>query len=107
MLEAMACCHSLTYVNGLLVGDPLDIEMFNSTKWILDESKHINGAVRPRDAKNNYELVTIRRFDFESKLQRMCAVVKNTSNGKYIAFVKGSPEKMATKCMSSTIPRDF
>ena len=37
----------------------------------------------------------------------MCAIVKNTTNGKYIAFVKGSPEKMATKCMRSSIPIDF
>ena len=26
--EAMGCCHSLTFVGGKLVGDPLEIEMF-------------------------------------------------------------------------------
>jgi cation-transporting ATPase 13A2 len=78
--EAMACCHSLTYVNGLLVGDPLDIEMFNSTNWLLDESRSLNGSVRPRDQNIAYELEICRRFDFESKLQRMCSIVKNTSD---------------------------
>ena len=35
--ESMACCHSITYVNGQLVGDPLEIQMFESTERQLDE----------------------------------------------------------------------
>ena len=35
--ESMACCHSITYVNGQLAGDPLEIQMFESTEWLLDE----------------------------------------------------------------------
>ena len=27
-LEALASCHSITYVNGELIGDPLDVKMF-------------------------------------------------------------------------------
>ena len=27
-LEGLATCHSITYVHGRLIGDPLDIEMF-------------------------------------------------------------------------------
>ena len=34
----MATCHSITYVNGHLIGDPLDVKMFESTKWELQES---------------------------------------------------------------------
>ena len=33
----MACCHSLTYIKEDLVGDPLEIKMFNSTSWMLCE----------------------------------------------------------------------
>jgi cation-transporting ATPase 13A3/4/5 len=29
----MAACHSLTYIRGDIVGDPLDIKMFESTEW--------------------------------------------------------------------------
>lgn len=36
-LEALATCHSITYVNGKLIGDPLDVKMFESTGWILEE----------------------------------------------------------------------
>ena len=33
----MATCHSITYVNGELIGDPLDVKMFQATEWILEE----------------------------------------------------------------------
>ena len=37
MNEVMASCHAITYVENDLIGDPLEIKMFESTKWILDE----------------------------------------------------------------------
>jgi len=42
ILETMATCHDLTRVDDLLIGDPLDIKMFNSTNWFLEET-HIEG----------------------------------------------------------------
>jgi magnesium-transporting ATPase (P-type) len=36
-LEALASCHSVTYVNEKIVGDPLDVSMFKSTGWVFDE----------------------------------------------------------------------
>lgn len=37
-LEAMASCTAVTYVEGELVGDPLDVKMFEKTGWMLDET---------------------------------------------------------------------
>lgn len=34
-IEVMACCHSLTLVNNELMGDPLEIEMFIKSGWIM------------------------------------------------------------------------
>ena len=34
----MACCTAVTYVDSELVGNPLDVSMFKSTGWILDEA---------------------------------------------------------------------
>lgn len=34
----MASCTAVTYVEGELVGDPLDVSMFQSTGWLLDEA---------------------------------------------------------------------
>ena len=46
LLEAMASCAAVTYVDGELVGDPLDIAMFKSTGWVLDESA-AQGGMNP------------------------------------------------------------
>ena len=33
LVECMASCTAITYVNGELVGDPLDVKMFEATGW--------------------------------------------------------------------------
>ncbi|XP_055312779.1 polyamine-transporting ATPase 13A3 isoform X2 [Sitodiplosis mosellana] len=38
LLYGMATCHSITIMNGELKGDPLDLKMFESTNWILEEA---------------------------------------------------------------------
>jgi cation-transporting P-type ATPase 13A2 len=43
--EAMACCHAITYVNNELVGDPLEIKMFENTKWVLDETNKASNFI--------------------------------------------------------------
>ncbi|PVV05075.1 hypothetical protein BB560_000410 [Smittium megazygosporum] len=36
-LHALATCHSIKSISGELIGDPLDIKMFQSTEWSLEE----------------------------------------------------------------------
>ncbi|KAF9915959.1 hypothetical protein BX616_004966 [Lobosporangium transversale] len=36
-LHAMATCHSVKSVGGELIGDPLDLKMFDFTRWVLEE----------------------------------------------------------------------
>ncbi|GAW05440.1 Ca-transporting ATPase [Lentinula edodes] len=36
-LHALATCHSLKMVGGDVVGDPLDVKMFEFTRWTLEE----------------------------------------------------------------------
>lgn len=36
-IEGLASCHSATYVDGELIGDPLDVKMFEATGWVLEE----------------------------------------------------------------------
>jgi cation-transporting ATPase 13A3/4/5 len=43
--EAMACCHAITYINKVLVGDPLEIKMFENTDWVLDETNTISNSI--------------------------------------------------------------
>ncbi|KAF9372781.1 hypothetical protein CPB97_001011, partial [Podila verticillata] len=37
LLYAMATCHSVKSLNGDLIGDPLDLKMFDFTQWVLEE----------------------------------------------------------------------
>ncbi len=124
-VECLATCHSTTRVKGKLIGDPLDVEMFNSTGWVLEDSDTqedmISTYVMPNDSqrhfnwaefnnngkKRPYQLGIVRRFDFSSKLQRMSAFVQNLKTGKFHLFAKGSPEKIAELSRPETVPRNF
>ncbi|XP_044001966.1 polyamine-transporting ATPase 13A3 isoform X2 [Aphidius gifuensis] len=59
----MATCHGITIIDGQLVGDPLDLKMFESTGWILEEpdvsdttkfSMMFPTIVKPPQDKNNF-----------------------------------------------------
>ncbi|OMJ16155.1 putative cation-transporting ATPase [Smittium culicis] len=49
LLNAIATCHSINLVSGTFIGDPLDIKMFESTGWALEEhdSKSTNKETVP------------------------------------------------------------
>lgn len=54
----MATCHSLRVVDGELLGDPLDVKMFQFTGWSYDEGgdyasehSHFNDTITPAIAR--------------------------------------------------------
>ena len=140
-IECLACCQGATKVDNKLIGDPIDVEMFESTGWNLVEDLNdpenydssISTYVRPKFEKslteklekykdnineknhveideiilNHYELGIIKRFDFESKLQRMSTIVKNIPETNFLCFCKGSPEKISELCNENTLPDNF
>ena len=132
--ECSACCHCLTYVKDKLVGDPIDVKMFEALGWILKENDSLNGEqnydplvlnyIRPNteedieirlqnndgnieNFKGKYALGIVKRFDFSSKLQRMTIISKNINEDYFKAFCKGSPEKIRDLCKPDTIPYNF
>jgi cation-transporting ATPase 13A2 len=123
IVEAMATCHSLTFIQEELMGDPLDLKMFQSTKWELsepsgdDEKKSwASTIVRSPNSDSNYnsnfgrndELGIIKQFPFSSSLQRMSVIVRsrNDSNS-FTLYCKGSPEKISEMCKPHTLPAKF
>ncbi|KAM8702813.1 hypothetical protein ACLKA7_005162 [Drosophila subpalustris] len=40
-LFGMVTCHSITVMNGSMIGDPLDLKMFESTGWLLEDVNNI------------------------------------------------------------------
>ena len=137
-IECLACCQGATRVHNELIGDPIDVQMFNATGWNLVEEPNdpvnynpkILTFVRPSEEKSlteklanlegienaekrdnimrdHYELGIMRRFDFESKLQRMSSVVKSITGTSFMCYCKGSPEKISELCQENTIPDNF
>ena len=136
-IECLASCHSATLVNNNLIGDPIDVKMFQASDWSLFENVNekkkeiqsqnfINTFLRPKIElplenklsnlseneedeiiHSHYEIGIVRRFDFSSKLQRMSVITKNANEDYYKLFCKGSPEKIKELCKPDTIPKDF
>ncbi|SOV01783.1 related to YPK9 - vacuolar protein with a possible role in sequestering heavy metals [Ustilago sp. UG-2017a] len=62
LLYALATCHSLKVVDGEVIGDPLDVKMFEYTGWTLDEGKERSAKVTTKTgtAKNGKSKLTER-----------------------------------------------
>ncbi|XP_067398921.1 polyamine-transporting ATPase 13A3 isoform X3 [Emydura macquarii macquarii] len=127
-VACMATCHSLTKIEGVLSGDPLDLKMFEAIGWILEEATEEETAlhnrimptvVRPskqllpesKPATNqemaSYEIGIVRQFPFSSALQRMCVIARVLGEKRMDAFMKGAPEVIASLCKQETVPVDF
>jgi len=118
ILAAMATCHSLTVIDSKLVGDPLDIRMFEGTGWSLDEPEIEDTAkfdvMMPtvvRSQSEASEIGILRQFPFSSSLQRMSVITKViTRDGPkqgFHLYCKGSPEMIVSLSESSSVPSNF
>uniref|UniRef100_A0A060TCR2 Cation-transporting ATPase n=1 Tax=Blastobotrys adeninivorans TaxID=409370 RepID=A0A060TCR2_BLAAD len=104
MLYTLATCHELRTVDGELIGDPLDLKMFEFTGWTFQE---VGLGGRISRSPDGIVLETIKQFEFESKLRRMSVLVKQRGSPGVSVFVKGAPEVMAEICDPETLPEDY
>ena len=126
MLTCLAACHSLTYINGELTGDPLDVRMFEATNWTLEEEGKddqtkfemlMPAVVKPPKTSTlvqledpgemPYEVGIIKQFTFSSSTARMSVITRALGDDHFHVFTKGAPEKLEELCRSETIPEDF
>ena len=127
-IECMATCHCLSIINNKLVGDPIDVKMFENTGWILEDKQNEQNendnsnkmeeeGIKQKVlfsviSKNfqeikSYKLEVYKRFDFSSNLQRMSIIGKNIEEDYFKIFCKGSPEKIKKLCLNETIPSNY
>lgn len=116
-MAMLTTCHSLRVVDDELVGDPLDLKMFEFTGWKFDEDK--GASLFPADhtvtnpvsvtfpTEGGTYLGVIQSFEFVSKLRRMSVMVKAQNLDQVQVFVKGAPEVMPEVCDPSTFPADY
>ncbi|TGJ86477.1 hypothetical protein E0Z10_g2299 [Xylaria hypoxylon] len=133
-LFAMATCHSLRSVDGELVGDPLDLKMFEFTGWLFEEGTQGGGdqeddehgglspsIARPppaplydideyaniNDTNVPLELGVLRSFEFISQLRRASVIVRGFGQQRGDVYVKGAPECMRDICQPESFPDDY
>lgn len=135
LLYGMVTCHSITLMNGEMKGDPLDLKMFESTGWKLEEANVSDDTkydllfptvVKPPSSNgkgsnlqllnsseteamdiSSHDIGIVREFSFTSSLQRMAVITRKISDKHFNVYCKGSPEMIATLCRPETIPTDF
>ncbi|KAJ8954194.1 hypothetical protein NQ318_005789 [Aromia moschata] len=120
LLRGMATCHSLSIIDNVLCGDPLDIKMFESTGWSLADfydssNEGINATdphhivVRPKTDPHeiNFEIGIVRQFQFSSHLQRMSVIARASGTDTFTVYCKGSPEMVSSLSTSSSVPDDI
>ncbi|KAJ5179631.1 hypothetical protein N7492_002841 [Penicillium capsulatum] len=130
IVYTMATCHSLRVVDGELLGDPLDVKMFQFTGWSYEEGgDHAFGGqaspnfdtiapsvAKPPVAGNGteaaandtpVELGVLRNFEFVSHLRRASVVVRQFGDNGASVFVKGAPESIRDICVPESLPSDY
>ncbi|RDW89391.1 cation-transporting ATPase-1 [Coleophoma cylindrospora] len=134
ILYTMATCHSLRVVDGELVGDPLDLKMFDFTGWSFEEGEQQGGdaddeeqgglspsIARPppgmeydlddndnaQSTNSPIELGVLKSFEFVSQLRRASVIVRNFGSQGGDIYVKGAPECMKDICNADSFPSDY
>ncbi|XP_029361895.1 polyamine-transporting ATPase 13A2 [Echeneis naucrates] len=121
MLTGLACCHTVTLLQGHPLGDPLELKMVESTGWNQQEPEgdgtaldaefgdhKVLAVMRPPTETSTCEAVAVvQRFPFSSALQRMSVVTVAQGGHSALAFIKGSPEMVASLCRADTVPLQF
>ncbi|KAL1914669.1 uncharacterized protein VTP21DRAFT_8080 [Calcarisporiella thermophila] len=102
----MVACHSVTSVQGRLIGNPVDIEGFRATGWELGEhtAPYIDTIVNPLASDQKVHI--LRRFEFVHARASM-SVVCLDEKGEVHCFVKGSFERIKQICDPDSIPGDY
>lgn len=114
--RALACCHSLSTVNGKLAGDEIDVSLFSLSGYrLLDaglshEASDVIFRVHTEgfgEAPENVEVV--RLFDFQPELARQSSIARITVDGarRCVVFVKGAPEVVTSICRSNSVPSNL
>ena len=133
ILYTMATCHSLHIIDGELLGDPLDVKMFEFTGWQFEEGDNKRTSIDENDTsslspsiarppqgmeydidddpndqhRRPTELGILRVFEFVSQLRRASVIVRQFGSQGADVYVKGAPECMKEICRPQSFPSDY
>ncbi|RKP21240.1 hypothetical protein ROZALSC1DRAFT_27340 [Rozella allomycis CSF55] len=99
MFIAMSTCHSLHNVDGKLVGDPIDVKMFELTGLEISDSP-LNELETIIHNKNHSESFSILKIhEFIASLRRTSVIVQRKDSNDLKVYVKGAPESLRGLCV--------
>ncbi|KAJ3303493.1 hypothetical protein HDV03_003770 [Kappamyces sp. JEL0829] len=98
----MQTCHSLSMLNGQVVGNFVDVEMFKATECSLgDDDPSV--IVNPADPSSTVRIRKV--YPFDHALGYMSCIAEY--NGRFYLFVKGGFEALLRLAAPSSIPDNF
>jgi cation-transporting ATPase 13A3/4/5 len=113
MQIGLATCHAVTTLNGQFIGNPVDIEMFRSSKWKLQDKpeleEYVDTLLPPAEApgQSTTPVHVLKRFEFVHARMSMSVAVLDSQTNKIHIFVKGAYEKIKDLSNPHSIPNDY
>jgi len=103
--RVLATCHALTYVDDVLVGDPMEKALLSSVDWAFTK-----GDVCLPKKGSRQSLKILHRFHFTSALRRMSVVVSmhtsDSSTSNTLIACKGAPETLKGMFLETPVNYD-
>ncbi|RKP09111.1 hypothetical protein THASP1DRAFT_14697, partial [Thamnocephalis sphaerospora] len=111
----MAACHSVSVVNGRVIGNPVDAEQFRASRWSLHEGErpeYLDTLRPPKNASNADTLLlqqahVVKRFEFVHARASMSVIVLDPTDGHLHVFVKGSFERIKEASTPTSLPANY
>ncbi|KAI8976751.1 hypothetical protein BDB01DRAFT_852965 [Pilobolus umbonatus] len=112
MAMGIATCHAVSKVKDQYIGNPVDIESFNSMKWQLlppAEPEYLDTLVAPacNPSDDKKTVHVIRRFEFVHARASQSVAVLETDTQRVRVFVKGSFERIKNISNPRSVPADY
>lgn len=101
MQWTLSTCHTVTKMeNGNLIGNAVEVAMLNCSGWTLSDD---NRSVRSGTGHIEF----LRRLEFDHGRMTSGAVIHIPAQGRTVALIKGSYEKIGALSRGRPLPTDF
>ncbi|KAJ2801111.1 hypothetical protein H4S07_005016 [Coemansia furcata] len=105
---AAATCHAVAEVEGgLMIGNPVDIEMFRTTQCQISTTPTPGALDTIVVPDQGLQLDVIKRFEFLHSRASMSVAVRDPRNGHVHVFVMGSFENIKEHLDNSSVPDNY
>ncbi|KAI9597721.1 hypothetical protein BDF19DRAFT_434232 [Syncephalis fuscata] len=105
----VATCHSVTMINGRVIGNPVDAEQFRACGWEIrsgDQPGYLD-TLQPPNQENMEPVHIVKRFEFIHARASMSVAVLDATTKHVHVFMKGAFERVKNSCIPRTLPIDY